>query len=854
LYFNQPMDRASVESALNTPVRGSLTWLDDSTLSFAPAELLQPASQVSLSLEETARSAQGQPLTAPVRLEYQTTGNLELVQRLPTPDINEVDPSSPIVAAFNHPVVALGAEADSLPPAFTLEPAAAGRGEWLNTSTYIFYPRPALLGGAAYTVQVDPTLTSTAGSPLGGETDWVFYTAAPRILGVTPSSQDSPVIRLDSAFELAFNQPMDPASTEAAFRLRTSNGENVTGSFSWNDDLTMLTFTPAALLGRSLGLELTVRGSAQGAGSTPLEIPFVALYSTYPTLVVNSSNPGPAGVIAPDRNIAINLSAPVAEDTVKDALTITPAVPNLSTWWNSWDLSLNISGSFAPNTDYQLSLSTALQDEWGGSLAQPFTLPFRTGAVSPNFTMPLGSNVLFLSSTDRTLPARATNIFNASISLGAITLDDFFSMVRSGGYQVIESFQPARPLTWSQALNTQSDVNETVQIQLNPGGTPLEPGLYFMRLSFNQPGVTGGPFLVVVGDSQLTYKSSPSDVLLWATSLEDFSPRSGAAVTVYDENGAVLAAGQTRADGVFHSAIPVQADIYLETIAVAGQPGEAGFSLALGTWNQGLNAWDFDIPSDSRPPGLRTYLYSDRPIYRPGDTIYFRAIVRQAQNGRYSLPDRSTVSLKLFDGLGIEVAAFDLQLSAFGTAHAEYTLPQGAATGYYNLVVEDSFYDTLSIQVADYRKPEINLQVTLDQAEILSSAGFNAAINARYFFDAPAGSLPVQWTLYAAPQDFYVPGYQTGALDFSWMQAFNFPSFGGSLGIQVAQGASETAPDGTLTLEFPTLPENSAVNPQLRQRYTLEVVAADESGLPVAARASLLANPAEFYIGLRPDT
>ncbi len=852
LYFNQAMDRASVEAALDSPLSGSLTWLDDSTLSFAPAKPLQPNSLVSLSLGETARSAQGQPLAAPVRLEYQTAGNLELVQRLPAPDINDVDPSSAVVASFSRPVVALGADPDSLPPAFILQPAAEGRGEWLNTSTYIFYPQPALLGGETYTVQVDPTLHSTDGSPLGGETDWVFYTAIPRLLSVSPSP-DTPDLRPDSTLELTFNQPMDPASTEAAFSLRTASGENIPGSFSWNDDLTALTFTPAALLGRGLSLELRLGEAALGAGDTPLSDPFIALYDVYPALAVIGSTPGSGGMVQPDRTIAINLSAPIDEDTVKAALTITPAVPNLSTWWNSWDLSLNINGSFAPNTDYQLTLSPALQDEWGGALNQPYTLAFRTGSVSPSFLIPLGSNVLFLSSTDRFLPASATNIFNASVSLGAITLDEFFSMVRSGGYQVIEGFQPAQPLTWTQALNTRADVNETVQVRLNPEGTPLAPGLYFLRLGFESSTFASGPFILVVGDSQLTYKSSPSDALVWSTSLADFSPRSGAPVTVYDENGGVIVAGQTGEDGVFHSAIPVQEDIYRETIAVQGQPGEAGFGLALASWNQGLNAWDFDLPGGSRPPGLRTYLYSDRPIYRPGDTIYFRAIVRQAQNGRYSLPDRASVSLKLFDGLGIEVATYDLPLSAFGTAHGEYTLPQGAATGYYNLTVEDDFYDTLMIQVADYRKPEINLQVDLDQEEILSSAGFTAAVNARYFFDAPAGNLPVQWALYATPQDFYVPGYQTGTLDFSWLRAFSMPSFGGTLGVQVAQGASETSPDGTLTLEFPTLPESSAINPDLRQRYTLELTAADESGLPVSARASLFANPAEFYIGLRTD-
>jgi uncharacterized protein YfaS (alpha-2-macroglobulin family) len=852
LYFNQPMDRASVEGALDIPVSGSLTWLDDATLSFTPAEPLQPATQLALNLGTEARSAQGLTLEAPLQLTYQTAGNLELVQRLPVPEINDVDPSSAVVAAFSRPVVALGADAENLPRAFELQPPAEGRGEWLNTSTYIFYPQPALLGGTAYTVQVNPGLLSTDGSPLGGETNWTFYTASPRLLSVNPG-QEARYIRLDSTFELTFNQPMQPASTEAAFNLRTTGGELINGSFTWNDDLTLLTFTPTARLPRGAALELSLRASAQAAGGTPLSQPFSVRYNTFPPLGITSTTPEPLGAIPPDRNVVINFSAPIDEDTLEAALSVVPAVSNLNTWWNSWDLSLNIHATFAPNTEYQISLSSALQDEWGSPLAEPYSLTFRTGAVSPNFSIPVGSNVLFLNSSDTFLPARATNIFNANISLGAISLDEFLTMVSSGGYQVMESFQPNQPQTWSQSLNTQSDINETVQLQLNPAGAALAPGLYFMRMRFDQPNLTGGPFLIVVGGSQLTYKHSASDVLIWSVDSNNFSPLSGRQVTVYDENGSVLVGGQTQADGIFRSAILAQDDSYRETVAVLGQPGQADFGLALASWNQGLSPWDFDIPSGTRPPGLRTYLYSDRPIYRPGDTIYFRAVVRQAQNGRYSLPDQSNVSLKLFDGLGQEVSSFDLGLSAFGTAHGSYTIPEGAATGYYSLVSDDGLYDNLAIQVAEYRKPEINLQVAIDQEEILSSAGFNALINTRYFFDAPAGNLPVEWSLYVSPQDFFIPGYQTGSLDFSWMQAFRFPSFFDSLGIQVAQGASETAPDGTLTLEFPGLPENEAVNPGLRQRYTLEVVAKDESGLPVAGRASVIANPAEFYIGLRPD-
>ena len=69
-----------------------------------------------------------------------------------------------MVATFTRPVTGLGADPKSLPPAFSLDPAAKGRGEWLNTSTYIFYPEPGLTGGLQYTVTPNPDLKSALGS------------------------------------------------------------------------------------------------------------------------------------------------------------------------------------------------------------------------------------------------------------------------------------------------------------------------------------------------------------------------------------------------------------------------------------------------------------------------------------------------------------------------------------------------------------------------------------------------------------------------------------------------------------------------------------------------------------------
>jgi hypothetical protein len=213
------MDRASVESALTSQMQQPLqfNWVDDSTVIVYLGVPLEPDTQLILSLGDTARSAQGKPLLQPVSLTYQTAGYLRLAQSLPEPSAVEVDPSAVVVAGFNRPVVPLGADPASLPAAFTLEPAAQGRGEWLNTSTYVFYPEPALAGGVEYTAVPNPELKSTDGGPLTEAQPWSFTTAIPMLLSILPETEIP--WRLDAKVVLTFNQPMNRDSVAANFSL-----------------------------------------------------------------------------------------------------------------------------------------------------------------------------------------------------------------------------------------------------------------------------------------------------------------------------------------------------------------------------------------------------------------------------------------------------------------------------------------------------------------------------------------------------------------------------------------------------------------------------------------------------------
>ena len=255
-YFDQPMDRGSVEGALRgePQLSGHLSWLDDATLVFEPDSALAPSTELTVELDTTTLAANGLAMLEPVRLKYRTAAPLQAIQVLPEPGIAEVDPSSAIVTTFDQPVAPLGADPETLPTAFSIEPAATGIGEWINTSTYIFYPDPPLVGGTTYHVSLNTGLISTSGSPFIGiadmdEDSWSFSTASPSLRSAIPQDGTDSV-PIDTVVELNFNQSMDSASVQEYFVLLDQDGFVVDGAHSWSDDFSTMVFTPTSFLER----------------------------------------------------------------------------------------------------------------------------------------------------------------------------------------------------------------------------------------------------------------------------------------------------------------------------------------------------------------------------------------------------------------------------------------------------------------------------------------------------------------------------------------------------------------------------------------------------------------------------
>ncbi len=119
------------------------------------------------------------------------------------------------------------------------------------------------------------------------------------------------------------------------------------------------------------------------------------------------------------------------------------------------------------------------------------------------------------------------------------------------------------------------------------------------------------------------------------------------------------------------------------------------------------------------PRSYQGYLYTDRPIYRPGQTVYFKGILRADDDAHYSLPtDVKSVKVLVNDPQGKELFKKDLSFNDMGTFFDELTLDAEAPLGYYYIWFENQALEIntgTSFQVAEYRVPEYQVTVTTDR-------------------------------------------------------------------------------------------------------------------------------------------
>ncbi|MDH7487906.1 MAG: Ig-like domain-containing protein [Anaerolineae bacterium] len=863
--FNQPMDPKSLEGQVRIEPAVPGRWaVQDRRLVFQPAAPLQPATVYRVVLGKGVKSSAGLTLADEVVLRFQTVGNLRVSQTQPADGAAEVERNIAITVIFNRPVVPLTdlKRARDLPQPLHLDPPVPGTGEWLNTSIYIFRPAEGLAGSTTYRATVPAGLQDTTGSVLAEDYSWTFTTESPKIVGTQPQGMK---VEPTAQVIIAFNQPMDTASVEAGFSLRESEtGNAVAGSFSWQGST--LYFKPAAPLRMGMGYVASVAAGVRSASGGTLAVGEERQFGVVPRpRVLRTSLDKDPTSVSPYDWVQIWFAGPMLLDTITSTLRVEPEGTAWEAYWNEYEDSLQLSVRLQPDTNYRITIPASAADPYGNTLGQDYVLAFHTRDLDPAvyFVGRWGDATVFNAYNEVKVRIAYRNIGRIGLRLYALSLDEFVRL-NGNDWEYRSKFAP-RPASllrsWETVVSAPRNKAQTLDVPITADATrPLPPGVYYLVLSspdiqdkaYAQQGMS-----LIVTRTNLVLKHGPKDALVWATDLMTGQPVESVPLKVYDGNGQMVMEGLTSAEGVWRGQFVKPRDVWSLLIVVGGS-GET-LAVAVSTWAAGIDPWEFSLPSESWLTPYVGYFYTDRPIYRPGQTVYFKGIIRADDDAHYSLPDIGPLRVTVSDPLGQQFYSQTLQVSDLGTVYSSLTLDENAPTGTYWLnAVPASAADAspygykeappsfgTTFQVAEYRKPEYEISVAANQPEYIQGDRIEVSVLAKYYFGAPVANAKVRWNVMAQPYFFQWQGQ--GWYDFHDWDYWTPEDTGSRV---VASGEGTTDAEGRFS--FTVLADLAKFT--MSQTFSIEATVTDVNGQEVSGRTAVPVHKGEFYIGLSPKS
>ncbi len=138
----------------------------------------------------------------------------------------------------------------------------------------------------------------------------------------------------------------------------------------------------------------------------------------------------------------------------------------------------------------------------------------------------------------------------------------------------------------------------------------------------------------------------------------------------------------------------------------------------------------------------RAYIYTDRPAYRPGQTVEVRGIVRETRDGQYENPEGQSYKLEVFDSRGRLLISRPALLSKFGTFHESIGLDSSAPVGSYRIhhyqPGKSEFAGAFEVQ--SYRLEKVDVAIELPKTVYFRGETIAADVVAKYQYGAPVAN------------------------------------------------------------------------------------------------------------------
>ncbi|OON67427.1 alpha-2-macroglobulin family protein [Hymenobacter sp. CRA2] len=706
-------------------------------------------------------------------------------------DGEEIDPYENLVFNFDEPV-ATDAQLNrwDTTQVVRFEPAVRGKFKWTSERELVFSPAEPFRPSTAFKAELRPeSLPSGKQKAKINRTE--FHTpylrmSEPQVFWTASQQGSEPQARLNAVF----NYAVRPADLRPRLRL-TAGGQSVPFEVISAEPDRVVGIRPTQPLAPGALVELHVEPGLKPVGGGK---------GTAGTLESSAPVPDPrqlqvreltGSLLNGEPVVTVLTDQPISAEQAQTVVRVSPTVPFAV---EALESGFVLRGGFEVGKSYTVSLAPGAYGSLGGQITEAFSQTVSFGDERPSISFANGDKAMYLGAQGlRNLGLRINEVDKVKVSIYKVYANNIRELLRNGqqygyggedgeGGDEGSSYEDGEYVDHSyNYYNTEDFGNLLTERTYTTSGLPKAGALRLLHLSLDElefGNQLKGLYVVKVQDTerqwlQVSKLVAVSDLgvvvkrdqnggaMVFVNSLRTAKPVGGAAVRFVSQNNQVMFNGSTNSGGV---AMLGQADSVASSrfqLAMVMVQNGADFTF-LELERARVETSRYDVGGlQANPAHFQAFLYGDRDLYRPGDTIRTNTVVRTDD---WRAPGAVPMKIRLLLPSGKEYASYRRTLSKNdGSFEAQFILPPAVMTGLYTMEVltgNDVLLTSRQVSVEEFIPDRLKVTVTATPKAVQPGQTVRAAVLAQNLFGPPATDRKVEVEFSLKQKPFAPKDYQ----------------------------------------------------------------------------------------------
>lgn len=634
----------------------------------------------------------------------------------------------------------------------TFEPKLNGRFKWFSESVLVFSPSTAMPPATNLKGRLTDKIVAGTGLTLTGKKTVEFRTPLLEVVGSRVFWSASEGDQTSIYMTVDFKYPVNSSTVRDNIKVVLDGKPANTKMFDSSNERQINLLLPSTVpKDQTYNIVLTVE-----KGLKPLNGNIGMKEDYSKTLILNSPFSIEVRDIESKHNgtegeIIVDISQETTED-VEQFISVTPKVKY--TIESSESKLKLVSDDFDMRKKYKVVVKKGLKGKHGGSLKRDFTKEISFGELKPEIRFE-NKNALYLSGDgQRNIGVKITSVDKVQVQIMKIYENNILNFIGQGSYRYDYNYDE---YSFGYDFDETKDLGDVIwkktydvsELSRKRGERILNldiedqvkdyQGIYVVKVSSTEQYWLKDAKLVSVSDIGLVAKDGQQNITVFANSLNTAQPKSDVTLSFIGRNNQLIGKATTDANGV---AIFKKPEKNLQGFQISMITASTGQDYNYMTFKSTkVNTSKFDVGGRRENlSGFDVFLYGDRDIYRPGETMYISGIVR---NVSWLSPGNIPVKIKIKTPDGRDLKTIKKTLNEHGSFETKLELSPAAQTGGYSLEVytsTDVFLTSKRISVEEFVPDRIKVDVQIDKKDLELSETALIELTATNFFGPPAAN------------------------------------------------------------------------------------------------------------------